>query len=334
VSRSHSYILLTSRKSSNFPHDLTRTGIPNTESTVYVNRFDQADHPKLWEQEAQVKKLPENSKAKNLSDLVEPIKDPYTDKQSQYETVWEPTLPRMPDLSKGELASGANVVRTDVWKDPNEPAIVSISKFTPDNFRPIGYAENAPNPDSINPEGKPDFRDYRLPLGHADRRPFYYTISAGFFVTTAAMIRSIVCKAVHTLWISKDTVAAGTVEVDLTPVAEGEQIVVKWRGKPVFVRHRTPEQIDRARKEDGDFALLKDPEFDTDRCPKPEWLVCIGVCTHLGCIPTDGGNYNGFFCPCHGSHYDISGRIRLGPAPSNLEVPPYVFKDDSTIVLG
>ncbi|MEK9911162.1 MAG: ubiquinol-cytochrome c reductase iron-sulfur subunit, partial [Candidatus Puniceispirillum sp.] len=115
-------------------------------------------------------------------------------------------------------------------------------------------------------------------------------------------------------------------------------ITVKWLGKPVFIRHRTADEVSRAKA--TELADLRDPEADADRAEKPELLVLVGVCTHLGCVPLGQktgevrGEYDGWFCPCHGSHYDTSGRIRKGPAPSNLEVPPYSFLSDSVIRIG
>ena len=130
-----------------------------------------------------------------------------------------------------------------------------------------------------------------------------------------------------------DVRALASIEVDLAPVAEGQQITVNWRGQPVFVRHRTGADIEAARAVPLDE--LKDPQADEERAPRPQWLVMVGVCTHLGCVPlADRGDYDGWFCPCHGSHYDTSGRIRKGPAPENLTVPDYAFLDDTTIVIG
>ena len=137
---------------------------------------------------------------------------------------------------------------------------------------------------------------------------------------------------------AEDTLALGTTEVDVSAIEEGQSITVKWRGKPVFIRKRTKEEIDEAKV--VNIADLRDPEQDIDRVKKDEWLVLVGVCTHLGCVPlgqkfTDRkGEYNGWYCPCHGSHYDTSGRIRKGPAPKNLPVPPYSFLNDSTIKIG
>jgi ubiquinol-cytochrome c reductase iron-sulfur subunit len=137
---------------------------------------------------------------------------------------------------------------------------------------------------------------------------------------------------------AKDTLALSTTEVDLAPVQAGQRLTIAWRGKPVFIDHRPPEEIKAA--QDVDVASLRDPQPDSARAKKPEWLVIIGVCTHLGCIPLgnkpgdDRGPFGGWFCPCHGSIYDTSGRIRQGPAPLNLVVPPYDFTSDTAIKIG
>ena len=135
-----------------------------------------------------------------------------------------------------------------------------------------------------------------------------------------------------------DTLALASTEVDVSKIAEGQAITVTWRGKPVFIRHRTADEITRANAIDS--ADLRHPEEDETRVQKPELLVVLGVCTHLGCVPLGQktgevkGEYDGWFCPCHGSHYDTSGRIRKGPAPTNLEVPPYSFLSDGLIRIG
>ena len=132
---------------------------------------------------------------------------------------------------------------------------------------------------------------------------------------------------------AEDTLALGTTEVDVSLIEEGQSITVKWRGKPVFIRKRTKNEIEEAKTVNIDD--LKDPEEDVDRVKKDEWLVLVGVCTHLGCVPLKNkGEYKGWFCPCHGSHYDTSGRIRKGPAPTNLEIPKYEFVDSTTIKIG
>ena len=127
--------------------------------------------------------------------------------------------------------------------------------------------------------------------------------------------------------------ALASTEVDISNVERGQSITVLWRGKPVFIRRRTEEEIVKAKE--VDLKELKHPERDEDRAKNPEWLVMLGVCTHLGCVPLgDTGEYGGWFCPCHGSHYDTSGRIRKGPAPTNMEVPKYEFVNSNTIKIG
>lgn len=135
-----------------------------------------------------------------------------------------------------------------------------------------------------------------------------------------------------------DTLALASTEVDLSPIEVGQAITVMWRGKPVFIRRRTEAEIAKAKEDDS--VDLRDPQLDADRVQKPEWLVLVGICTHLGCVPLGQksgevkGDYEGWFCPCHGSHYDTSGRIRKGPAPTNLPVPDYTFLTDTTIKIG
>ena len=143
---------------------------------------------------------------------------------------------------------------------------------------------------------------------------------------------------VHSMNPAKDTLALSSTEVDLSPIEEGQSITITWRGKPVFIRNRSAAEIEEARS--VALADLIDPESDEDRVQRDNWLIMVGVCTHLGCIPLGQktgepkGDYDGWFCPCHGSHYDTSGRIRRGPAPLNLPVPEYEFLDDSTVKIG
>ena len=135
-----------------------------------------------------------------------------------------------------------------------------------------------------------------------------------------------------------DTLALASTEIDLSSLEEGQSITVKWRGKPVFVRHRTPDEIKQAKEVLIDD--MRDPQADADRVANEKYIVLVGVCTHLGCVPLGHktgdikGQYGGWFCPCHGSHYDHSGRIRKGPAPTNLEVPSYKFLSDTLIRIG
>lgn len=171
-------------------------------------------------------------------------------------------------------------------------------------------------------------RDETLP--HPARRDI-------LFVATGAMATVAVGAAVWPL-ISQmnpdaSTLAMASTDVDLSGIAPGQIVTVKWRGKPVFVRRRTPAEIQAA--EQTPLNVLPDPQPDSARVKKPEWLVVVGVCTHLGCIPLGHeGEFGGWFCPCHGSTYDVSGRIRSGPAPLNLEVPEYSFLSDTKIKIG
>ncbi len=164
----------------------------------------------------------------------------------------------------------------------------------------------------------------------ATRRDFLYiatTVAAG---VGAAMVA---WPLIDQMNPSADVLALSSIDVDLSPIELGQTVKVMWRGKPIFIRHRTPEQI--AEADSVPLEDLPDPQTDAERVQRSEWLVMIGVCTHLGCIPlSDRGEFGGWFCPCHGSDYDGSGRIRKGPAPANLVIPPYVFLDDAKIQVG
>ena len=169
------------------------------------------------------------------------------------------------------------------------------------------------------------------------RRDFLY-IAAGAF--TAFGAGAVAWPLVDSMNPAADTLAASTVDVDLAPIKPGLRVTVKYRGSPVFIDRRTKKQVEEARK--VPWKDLPDPQADQARVHKgkDEWLIIVGVCTHLGCIPlgqTPGskrGEFGGWFCPCHGSHYDTSGRIRKGPAPTNLPVPDYSFTSDTKIRLG
>ena len=181
-------------------------------------------------------------------------------------------------------------------------------------------------------------RPGQVPGGHATdgtRRDFLFLTAAS---VTAFGAGSAVWPFVSSMNPSKDVLALSSIEVDVGQVAEGQAITVKWRGKPVFIRHRTAAEIDQAKKDDG--AEMKDPQADEKRAIKPEFLVLVGVCTHLGCVPLGQkdaepkGEFGGWYCPCHGSQYDTSGRIRKGPAPINLEVPAYQYVGDTVVKIG
>ena len=167
------------------------------------------------------------------------------------------------------------------------------------------------------------------------RRDFLYLVTGA---TAAVGTAALIWPLIDTMNPSADVLALASIEVDISGIEEGMAITAKWRGKPVFIRHRTPEEIREA--ESVEVGQLRDPQADADRVIQPPWLVVIGVCTHLGCVPLGNrpgepkGDYGGWFCPCHGSHYDTSGRVRRGPAPLNLAVPGYAFADETTIRIG
>ncbi|GFH58560.1 hypothetical protein CTEN210_15036 [Chaetoceros tenuissimus] len=189
---------------------------------------------------------------------------------------------------------------------------------------------------SLNELGSVDhaFTDDRIDkVAEPERRAFTYLMLSGVRFAYASTARVLVVKFVSSMSASADVLALASAEFDLGEIDEGKTITVKWRGKPVFIRHRTPGEIDTEAA--VPMAHLRDQEADDERVHKPEWLVVLGICTHLGCVPISGaGDFNGWFCPCHGSHYDVSGRIRKGPAPLNLEVPPYKFVDEKKILIG
>ncbi len=165
----------------------------------------------------------------------------------------------------------------------------------------------------------------------ATRRDFLYVFSgaaAGVGVAVTAW------PFIDQMNTSAATQALATTEVALEPIAEGQQITVMWQGKPTWVRRRTEAEVEQVRAMPN--SALKDPQTDQERVKKPEWLVVIGICTHLGCIPNrdDASQAGGYLCACHGSVYDASGRILRGPAPTNLEVPPYAFVSDNLIRIG
>lgn len=180
----------------------------------------------------------------------------------------------------------------------------------------------------------PDFGDYVKPKGANDKsRAFTYFMVGSYGLLATAGAKSTVEAFLQTMSASADVLAMAKVEVKLGAIPKGKNVIVKWQGKPVFIRHRTELEIAEANA--VDVSTLRDPQTDAERVKIPEWLVMLGICTHLGCVPIgESGDFGGWFCPCHGSHYDISGRIRKGPAPLNLEVPEYEFADPETLVIG
>ncbi len=168
--------------------------------------------------------------------------------------------------------------------------------------------------------------------GEASRRDFIHIAAGAAAVGAGAML---VWPLINSMNPAADTLALASIEFDMSKVQEGQQVVIKWQGKPVFVRYRTPKEVQEAVA--APMSALKDPTADADRVKAghQQYLVVLASCTHLGCIPTFGaGDYGGWFCPCHGSHYDTSGRIRKGPAPANLVVPEYAYLSDTRIKIG
>lgn len=186
---------------------------------------------------------------------------------------------------------------------------------------------------SLSAYDQPDFSNYLNNRNENTNRNFTYFMVGSMGLLSAAGAKSTVESFLHTMAASADVLAMAKVEVKLGAIPEGKNVIVKWQGKPVFIRHRTADEIDEANQ--VEISSLRDPQNDADRVKKPEWLIMLGICTHLGCVPIgESGDFGGWFCPCHGSHYDISGRIRKGPAPLNLEIPEYDFSDEETLIVG
>ena len=185
--------------------------------------------------------------------------------------------------------------------------------------------------ETMVPEGAP-----HGDAAEGETRRDFLMLTTGAFA--AVGVAAMAWPFISTMNPARDVLALASTEVDLSPVATGQAVTVVWRGKPVFVRNRTPEEIQEARS--VPLSELRDAQPDQARVQKDNWLIVVGVCTHLGCVPlgqkpTDPrGDYGGWFCPCHGSHYDTSGRIRKGPAPANLAVPDYNFTSDTQIRIG
>ncbi|XP_023678496.1 cytochrome b-c1 complex subunit Rieske, mitochondrial [Paramormyrops kingsleyae] len=189
----------------------------------------------------------------------------------------------------------------------------------------------------------PDFSDYRrLEVqdsrkssqdSYESRKTFSYLMTGATAVVGVYTAKTLVTQFISSMSASADVLALSKIEVKLGDIPEGKNMTFKWRGKPLFVRHRTAKEIET--ESAVNLSELRHPEHDKDRVQNPKWVIVIGVCTHLGCVPiANAGDYGGYYCPCHGSHYDASGRIRKGPAPLNLEVPFYEFPDDETVIVG
>jgi len=185
----------------------------------------------------------------------------------------------------------------------------------------------------------PSFDDYRWshkkdPTRATDNEKqmtYHYLVTGGLWATGLYSAKYTVRSLCEYMGAARDALSMGTIEVKLGDIPEGKSVTFTWRGKPLFVRHRVDSEI--AKENAVPLAELRDPQTDAERTKDPKWLIVVGVCTHLGCVPiANAGDFGGYYCPCHGSHYDASGRIRKGPAPLNLEVPEYTFKGDIVLV--
>ncbi|XP_016971952.1 cytochrome b-c1 complex subunit Rieske, mitochondrial [Drosophila rhopaloa] len=166
-----------------------------------------------------------------------------------------------------------------------------------------------------------------------ERKAFSYLLVGAGAVGGAYAAKGLVNTFIGSMSASAEVLAMAKIEIKLADIPEGKSVTFKWRGKPLFIRHRTSAEIETERG--VATSTLRDPETDDQRVIKPEWLVVIGVCTHLGCVPiANAGDWGGYYCPCHGSHYDASGRIRKGPAPLNLEVPTHEFPNEGLLIVG
>ncbi|XP_020675595.1 cytochrome b-c1 complex subunit Rieske-4, mitochondrial isoform X2 [Dendrobium catenatum] len=226
------------------------------------------------------------------------------------------------------------------------PAAVIPPRLAPKGFsteslvprhQDVGLSDLPPTITALkNPTSKIIYDEHnheRYPPGDPSKRAFAYFVLTGGRFVYASLLRLFILKFVLSMSASKDVLALASLEVDLSNIEPGSTVTVKWRGKPVFIRRRTENDIKLANS--VDVNSLRDPQDDAARVKNPEWLIVVGVCTHLGCIPLpNAGDYGGWFCPCHGSHYDVSGRIRKGPAPYNLEVPTYSFMEDNKLLIG
>ncbi|KDN52764.1 putative ubiquinol-cytochrome-c reductase Rieske iron-sulfur protein [Tilletiaria anomala UBC 951] len=233
-------------------------------------------------------------------------------------------LNQVPRWSVSARTGNVFLSRTNI----NAPATIGAPRYFSTSREVAAAGSAAPEA-----QGVPDYSAYRAKDAETNRLTSYFIIGS-FGLVTAAGAKATVTDFLSSMGASADVLALAKVEVDMNSIPEGKNAIIKWRGKPVFVRHRTGDEIEEAKS--VDVNSLRDPQKDEDRVKRPEWLVMLGVCTHLGCVPIgEAGDYGGWYCPCHGSHYDISGRIRRGPAPLNLEVPEYSFDDDAQkLIIG
>ncbi|KAL9678928.1 hypothetical protein QQ045_016780 [Rhodiola kirilowii] len=237
-------------------------------------------------------------------------------------------LPDAEKSNRSPLPANRDVLIRDLIRGFSSQSLATGHDLIPD-IPPTVAALKNPSANIVYDEHNHE----RFPPGDPSKRAFAYFVLTGGRFVYASLIRLLVLKFVLSMSASKDVLALASLEVDISSIEPGTTVTVKWRGKPVFIRRRTEEDIKLANS--VDLGSLRDPQEDAVRVKNPEWLIVVGVCTHLGCIPLpNAGDFGGWFCPCHGSHYDISGRIRKGPAPYNLEVPTYSFLEENKLLIG
>jgi len=233
----------------------------------------------------------------------------------------------------------SSLISTSYFLNNVNTNLNSFPKFQSSNFRKFSDSthNNSTHSSSVQKYNYavPTFEAYKRDPGTEDttRQAFSYFVIGTSSMFIAAGVKNCIVDLLATMTPAADVLALASVEIDISTIPLGQAMTVKWRGAPLFLRHRTQAEIDSAVADDN--ADLRDKEKDADRAIKPEYIILKGICTHLGCVPlNNAGEYRGWFCPCHGSHYDTSGRIRKGPAPKNLEVPPYKYLDDTKILIG
>lgn len=233
------------------------------------------------------------------------------------------SIRRVATISKPNVTLGAlsNVPSMGTRALASSASPVPLTPSAPAALDQLGSVDHLHHEDRIDKVAEPE------------RRAFTYLFVSSIRFAYASAARMLVVKFVGAMSASADVLALAFSEFDLSNMEYGKTLTVKWRGKPIFIRKRTPDEI--AAEDAVSMDVLRDQETDAERTVKQEYIVVLGICPHLGCVPvSNAGDFGGWFCPCHGSHYDMSGRIRKGPAPLNLEIPPYKFIDDTTILMG
>jgi ubiquinol-cytochrome c reductase iron-sulfur subunit len=216
---------------------------------------------------------------------------------------------------------------------PNSPAAVRAFAAEGAVVPAAAKVAGLPALDELGSVDNGFFADRVDQVAEPERRAFTYFMLSTVRFAYASAARLLVVKLVSSMSASAEVLALAFSEFDLSQLEVGKAVTVKWRGKPIFIRKRSQEEI--ARENAVPMEYLRDQETDEERAINQEYIIVIGICPHLGCVPLcDQGEFHGWFCPCHGSHYDLSGRIRKGPAPLNLEVPPYKYITPELILMG